>query len=78
MLLRAAAEHGIDLARSWMVGDTAADVAAGRAAGCRGILVRTGYGASYVQSGDGDGPEVVVDDIEAAARYILGISTVEP
>ena len=77
MLLRAAAEHGIDLARSWMVGDTAADVAAGRAAGCRSILVRTGYGASYVQSGAGDGPEVVVDDIEAAVQYILSASTLK-
>ena len=30
---------GLDLARSWMVGDTDADVAAGRAAGCRTVLI---------------------------------------
>jgi D-glycero-D-manno-heptose 1,7-bisphosphate phosphatase len=35
MLLRAAAEHGLDLARSWMVGDAPRDLEAGRAAGCR-------------------------------------------
>lgn len=42
MLLRAAGEHGIDLARSWMVGDTWRDVGAGKAAGCRTILVGPG------------------------------------
>ena len=46
MLLKAAAELGIDLARSWMVGDRATDLQAGAAAGCRTILVRTGYGHS--------------------------------
>ena len=44
MLLKAAAELGIDLARSWMVGDRATDLQAGAAAGCRTILVQTGYG----------------------------------
>ena len=44
MLLRAASEHDIDLARSFMVGDKLADIEAGTAAGCTPILVRTGYG----------------------------------
>ena len=35
MLLKAAAEHGLDPGRSWMVGDSARDLEAGRAAGCR-------------------------------------------
>ena len=39
MLLEAAAELDIDLTRSWMVGDTDADMAAGAAAGCRTVLV---------------------------------------
>ncbi|MDB5033434.1 MAG: D,D-heptose 1,7-bisphosphate phosphatase [Chlorobi bacterium] len=34
MLLRAAAEHGIDLAASWMIGDSESDILAGIAAGC--------------------------------------------
>jgi D-glycero-D-manno-heptose 1,7-bisphosphate phosphatase len=45
MLLQAARDHGIDLQRSWMIGDKLADIEAGMAAGCRSILVRTGYGA---------------------------------
>jgi D-glycero-D-manno-heptose 1,7-bisphosphate phosphatase len=46
MLLRAAAELGIDVSRSWMIGDRLSDIEAGFAAGCRGaFLVRTGYGS---------------------------------
>jgi D-glycero-D-manno-heptose 1,7-bisphosphate phosphatase len=39
MLLAAAGRHGLDLAASWMVGDSPGDVEAGRAAGCRTVLV---------------------------------------
>ena len=40
MLLRAAQDHGLDLARSWMIGDHERDIRAGRAAGChRTVLV---------------------------------------
>jgi D-glycero-D-manno-heptose 1,7-bisphosphate phosphatase len=39
MLLELASALDIDLSSSWMVGDTDADVAAGRAAGCRTLLV---------------------------------------
>jgi len=42
MLLRAAAEHGIDLAQSWMIGDILNDVEAGRRAGCRTVLIDNG------------------------------------
>lgn len=43
MLLQAAKELGIDLARSWMVGDRWRDVDCGHAAGCRTIFVDRGY-----------------------------------
>ncbi|MFH9751044.1 galactose-1-phosphate uridylyltransferase [Streptomyces griseus] len=39
MLLTAAAELGIDLGRSWMIGDARSDVLAGEAAGCTSLLV---------------------------------------
>lgn len=45
MLLRAAAELGLDLAASWMIGDRETDLSAGAAVGCRTALVRTGYGS---------------------------------
>lgn len=39
MLLRAAREWNVDMARSWMVGDSLRDVEAGMAAGCRTLLL---------------------------------------
>jgi D-glycero-D-manno-heptose 1,7-bisphosphate phosphatase len=39
LIERAAADLGIDAARSWFIGDTWMDVVAGRAAGCTTILV---------------------------------------
>lgn len=41
LLLQAAREHDIDLARSAMVGDKATDVACGQAAGCLTVRVAT-------------------------------------
>jgi D-glycero-D-manno-heptose 1,7-bisphosphate phosphatase len=42
MLLRAAVDHDVDLARSWFVGDILDDVEAGKRAGCRTLLVDLG------------------------------------
>ena len=42
MLLEAARDHRLDLARSWMIGDNEKDVVAGQRAGCRTLLVREG------------------------------------
>lgn len=39
MLLKAAKEHNIDLRYSWMIGDRDSDIKAGKAAGCRTILI---------------------------------------
>src|SRR5262249_42908016 len=39
MLLRAQHEHEIDLSASWMVGDSESDIATGKNAGCRTVLL---------------------------------------
>jgi D-glycero-D-manno-heptose 1,7-bisphosphate phosphatase len=44
LLLRAAAELGLDLPRSTMVGDKASDLVPARAVGADAVLVLTGYG----------------------------------
>ena len=46
MALRAAADLHIDLRRSVVIGDRWRDLAVARAVGARGILVKTGYGAT--------------------------------
>ena len=68
MLRRAAEEHGLDLSRSWMVGDKAVDVEAGRRAGCRTALVLTGYGKGE----DPSGADLVCADLADAVTHILG------
>jgi heptosyltransferase-2 len=42
MLLRARVEHGIDLKRSYMVGDNEKDLLSGKAVGAKSVLVQTG------------------------------------
>ena len=44
MVFEAAAALGIDLKRSFFIGDAASDIECGRSAGLRTILVKTGYG----------------------------------
>lgn len=69
MLLEAACDLDIDLAASWMVGDKLVDVEAGIAAGCKPLLVKTGYGADQsCQLPDGVS---CVKDINQAARLIV-------
>ncbi len=67
MLVRAAEEHGLDLSRSWMVGDKAIDLDAGRRAGCKVALVRTGYGHKV----DGSKADLVAADLPAVLDQIL-------
>lgn len=56
MLLAAACDHKIDIARSWMVGDTLSDMLAGQNAGCKSLLVRTGYGHKVTSDFDAEAP----------------------
>ena len=44
MLLQAAAEMGIELNQSYLIGDAASDIQAGQQVGCRTFLVLTGRG----------------------------------
>jgi D-glycero-D-manno-heptose 1,7-bisphosphate phosphatase len=69
LLLRAVEELGLECGHSWMVGDKIVDIQAGRAAGCRTILVRTGYGREAEPEAPADLP--VVDDLPAAADFII-------
>jgi D-glycero-D-manno-heptose 1,7-bisphosphate phosphatase len=67
---RASEALGLDLGRSYYVGDKVPDVLPAVELGGQGILVRTGYGSAH----EADVPEEtwVVDDLRAAADRILG------
>jgi D-glycero-D-manno-heptose 1,7-bisphosphate phosphatase len=76
LIVRAAAELGLDPARSFVVGDKWSDVELADAAGARGVLVRTGHGADeQARPHQGKGADAVVDNLAAAASWILANST---
>ncbi|MCS7044216.1 MAG: HAD family hydrolase [Bryobacteraceae bacterium] len=61
----------LDLRRSWMIGDKAADLELARNAGMRGVLVLTGYGAGAAAESAGLAEFVAPGVLEAVQR-ILG------
>jgi D-glycero-D-manno-heptose 1,7-bisphosphate phosphatase len=69
LALRAAAEHGFDPARAFVVGDHRSDVEMGRRIGARTFQVRTGHGMDEVAEAE-PLADHVVDDLAEAARII--------
>lgn len=74
LLLHAARELGIDLARSYLVGDAVSDMQAALAAGCQPILVRTGRGEKQMGrlAASGLSHLPVAADLAEAVDWILG------
>lgn len=69
----AARDLGVDLSRSYMVGDKGTDLEAGRAAGLHAVaLVRTGYGAETERSLPDGGADFIGEDLSEVAGWILG------
>ncbi len=66
LLLEAAQRWSLDLASSFMIGDRWSDVEAGRAAGCRTVLIETPY-----SRGERCSPDIRVADLTQAAVWIL-------
>jgi D-glycero-D-manno-heptose 1,7-bisphosphate phosphatase len=70
LVKQAAREHGLDLERSYFVGDKAADIQCGQAVGMRTVLVETGLpeerpDPSVIR------PDHVAPDLCAAVEWIL-------
>ncbi len=66
MLQRAAREHSLNLDSCWMVGDKASDMEAGRAAGCRTVLVGIANDLAV---------DMAVKSLAEAVEHILGDSS---
>lgn len=74
LLEQAAAELGLDLARSYMVGDRWSDLRCGAAVGATTVLVLTGYGrgdACYIGPTQPVQPNYVAEDLQDAVQWIL-------
>ena len=66
MLLRAAAAHGIDLKRSYLIGDRWRDIDCAHAAGCRAVFIDHGYREPLREE-----PEFTVTTFREAVAIIL-------
>ena len=74
MLLQAAAEIGLELADSWMVGDLMSDVLAGLNAGCRSILVTSGQTpVAELETYSSTASYSAATDFAAAVEMILSL-----
>src|SRR5262245_3502520 len=70
MILRAARELSLDLSRSWLIGDILDDVEAGHRAGCQTVFLDNGHETLW-QWNSVRRPDVIVDDLSAAAKVIV-------
>jgi D,D-heptose 1,7-bisphosphate phosphatase len=73
LILQAAAEHHIDLQRSWMIGDILHDVEAGRRAGCQTVLLDNGHETEWNLS-PLRSPHMVASTLQDAAQQICAVS----
>ncbi len=71
MLMDAARATDVDLGASWMVGDTDIDVAAGRAAGCRTVLIE--YESTAHKRSSSIRPDLRAADLDDAVTKLLAL-----
>ena len=73
LILQAARDAGVRVGECVMIGDTQRDIEAGKAAGCRTVLVRTGPAGELARiRASGIEPDLVASDVGAAVDLILG------
>jgi D-glycero-D-manno-heptose 1,7-bisphosphate phosphatase len=75
MLEQAAKEHGLELAGSTLVSDRYDDISMAHGAGCKGILVLSGYGRGEYEWNRSRWPRMpdhVVEDLGMAVEIVLG------
>ena len=73
MVVKAAEEFDIDVAKSFFIGDSVEDIKCGLNAGTKTILVKTGYGreALYMLQKENKIPNFVADNLLDAGNFII-------
>ncbi|MFZ5986032.1 MAG: D-glycero-alpha-D-manno-heptose-1,7-bisphosphate 7-phosphatase [Bacillota bacterium] len=69
MIYAARDEHKIDLGKSYIVGDRASDIIAGKNAGVTTVLVRTGYGAGKLEQDVQ--PDYIFKDLKEFTDFLI-------
>jgi D,D-heptose 1,7-bisphosphate phosphatase len=68
MIYTARDEHNIDLSKSFIVGDRASDILAGKNASVKTVLVRTGYGS---KPDTGINPDYIFNDLMEFTEFVV-------
>jgi len=72
MLTRAAKDHGLQLHRSWLVGDILDDIEAGRRVNCKTVLINNGNETEWELTAERC-PHVVATNLLEAATTIVRV-----
>ena len=72
LLLQAKQDFNIDLKRSYMIGDQTVDILAGKNAGCKTILVQTGYAGKDARCEAK--PDFTAANVLAAVEMVISLS----
>lgn len=77
MIMQAVKDLEIDLAKSYLVGDSHVDILAAKNAGIKSILVKTGKGEQSfsILQNDNNFPSFVAENLTEASRFIINDST---
>lgn len=67
LILQGANKYGVDLMKSWMVGDRWKDISAGQAVGLRTVFVNYNYNETY----SGPFADFIIEDLTSLAEIIL-------
>jgi D,D-heptose 1,7-bisphosphate phosphatase len=77
MLIAASEDMGIDLVKSYTVGDMSKDIQVAGKVGAKGVLVKTGYGLNTIEedvtpgSAEAVRPDYIAEDILDAITWIM-------
>ncbi len=73
MLIDASKEFEIDLNSSYLIGDSKSDIEAAQNAGCKSILIKTGYGKETLNAllSENNLPNFVAENFKAACDFII-------